>query len=117
MSLSDAFLSLCMFCRQRFGNNVLQKPWGIKEMFSAEAERFRNLARSNSGSEYWQSLLLMPCMKEMTIEIDFPQACGDLATPCSICDEILLTLEPYLDLLRISLSVCLSISFICYIFF
>jgi len=46
-----------MFCRQRFGNNFLQKPGGIKEMFSAEAERFRNLARSNSGSEFGRASL------------------------------------------------------------
>lgn len=67
LSLSDVVFSLHMFFRQRFGNNFTQKAEGIKEMSSAEAERFRNLARSNSGSEYWQSLLLMSCMKEMTI--------------------------------------------------
>lgn len=56
------------FYGQRFGSNFLQKPGGIEEMSSAEEEQFRNLAKSKSGSDYWQrDLFLMPHMKEITI--------------------------------------------------
>lgn len=78
-------------------------------MSLAETERFRNLAKSKSGSDCWQSPLFNVMHGRNYHVNSFLQTCGDLATPCSICDKVSL-LESCLDLLRFSFSVHHSLS-------